>query len=536
VSLGHRHSCLIDKDQRLACWGRNNKQQLAVMGDSTATPNVIDTFGNAAAVSAAGTFTCALGIDGLTRCWGGSEHGQLGLGSFEDTTVPGTLAIPRANLLAVGGFGGCVAHDSGSVSCWGDLDAGNGSSGVNPVPVPSLLANPSVLESGFFHTCAVVGAEILCWGNDDDGQLGRGTRNNVSRYTPVTLPSPATQVDVGDSHACATTQAGLYCWGENEFAQAGNAALQTYYEPVLYDPGITHTAIRMSFGKSCVWAAGGGRCWGRTANGSAATGTSQRHSADPLPILTSNIVNVANGYDHACTLDASGAVRCYGYNGQGQLGSTGPTSTSGVTVAVQPASDIASGARHACALVGATAYCWGHNHRGQLGDGTTAERATPMPVAGPTFVDIGCGDHFCCGRDSASTDIYCWGDNSSGQIGDGSNVNSRTLPTKVILPMATQYVVVGQGGACAKLTNGTFYYWGDNDLGQLGNGTGSDIRTPVLIPELTGSSYLSIGTRGSCAITSGVVSCTGDTRLLANGDRSRSMPMPPVLPVAPACQ
>ena len=148
---------------------------------------------------------------------------------------------------------------------------------------------------------------------------------------------------------------------------------------------------------------------------------------------------VSAGKLHTCALDSTGQAYCWGRNSDGQLGD-GSTNTSNVPVPVSgpPFIAIAAGTSHTCGLTSAgVLYCWGKNDKGQLGTGNTASINSPTAVAGGLqFASVSVGENHTCGvtKDpvtlSPSPLVYCWGDNQFGQLGDGT-LTDRPAPTKV---------------------------------------------------------------------------------------------------------
>jgi alpha-tubulin suppressor-like RCC1 family protein len=198
----------------------------------------------------------------------------------------------------------------------------------------------------------------------------------------------------------------------------------------------------------------------------------------------------AGGWFNTCGLDTQGSAYCWGDNTYGELGDSTKTQRSspvrvvgGITFAA-----ISTGTTHTCGLTSAgSAYCWGANSAGQLGDGTTTDQTSPVAVVGGlTFATISAGAEYTCGV-TTSGPAYCWGNNSSGQLGDGTQTG-RTVPTPVAGGLNFASVATGGVGSvegvsaraahtCGVTTAGTAYCWGDNFYGQLGNGTSSGYGT-----------------------------------------------------------
>ena len=178
-------------------------------------------------------------------------------------------------------------------------------------------------------------------------------------------------------------------------------------------------------------AGGGLSCWGGNGQGQLGDGT-RRDRLTPAPVPGS-FRSVVTGSRHTCAI-SGGRVLCWGDNSFGQLGDgsrqarTEPAAVTGLPAAPVR---LAAGAVHTCALLeGGTAWCWGQNLHGQLGDGTNENRAAPSQVAGElTFTSLFAGGALTCGF-TTDGEQYCWGLNQAGQLGDGTRDN-RASPTRV---------------------------------------------------------------------------------------------------------
>lgn len=248
------------------------------------------------------------------------------------------------------------------------------------------------------------------------------------------------------------------------------------------------------------------------------------------------VVDVAAGEEHSCAALADGSAWCWGENRKGQLGDgtttdrTAATRVAGAggTGFLEGVVGITAGREHTCArLADGSAYCWGENSNGQLGDGGKRDADVPVRVAGiwgwgslsgVTSMDAG-RDHTCALLDDAT--LACWGDNRKGQLGDGS-WSDRSEPVRVAaasgwgsLGSVAQFNT-GQQHTCAALADGTAWCWGEGGRHRLGNGSTSDRNLPTQVRGPGGSgtasgvAWVTAGDQHSCAVhTSGSVWCWG---------------------------
>ncbi|HYO45308.1 MAG TPA: Ig-like domain-containing protein [Gemmatimonadota bacterium] len=225
--------------------------------------------------------------------------------------------------------------------------------------------------------------------------------------------------------------------------------------------------------------------------------------------------SISAGGSHSCGVTPSGTAFCWGLNAHGQLGdgtntdSNGPVQVVGNSVFVT----VNAGGSHTCGLTtSGTAYCWGRNQAGQLGDGTNFDSNSPVAVVtGPPLVSLTTGNFHTCGV-ATTGDGYCWGANSYGQLGTGMN-NDSNVPVPVSGSLAFDFISAGgsDGHSCGKTATGELYCWGNNAYGQLGDGTITDSNVPVAV--FGSQSFVSVNSSGhshSCGLTgSGAIYCWG---------------------------
>jgi alpha-tubulin suppressor-like RCC1 family protein len=308
--------------------------------------------------------------------------------------------------------------------------------------------------------------------------------------------APAKAISAGVDHACLLTgTGGVKCWGWNLFGQLGDRTTTTRLTPVpVFGLGRGVSAISAGVVHTCaLTSAGGVECWGRNQFGELGDGTMTNRSI-PVPVsgLGSGVSAIALGLFHTCALTSAGGVKCWGYNDFGQLGD-GTRTNSSVPVAVSGlvggVTAIAAGGYYTCALTSAGGVkCWGWNGSGQLGDGTTTMRLTPVDVAGlgGSVAELSSG----AGHTCASTGVggvECWGSNGYGQLGDGTTT-TRLTPVDISgLGSAVSAIDAGGAHTCALTSAGSVKCWGSNAHGQLGDGTMRDRHAPVAVVGFGGS-------------------------------------------------
>ena len=352
------------------------------------------------------------------------------------------------------------------------------------------LTGATAVAAGGYHSCAVMpGGSIKCWGQNGSGQLGNGTFSTdpatgfgSTVAVDVVGILGATQVDAGQSSTCALLAGGtVKCWGENGFGQLGNGTFVDSAVPV------TVTGVS-----------------GATA--------------------------LATGTQHACAVLGDGTVTCWGKNNEGQLGD-GTTTDSNVpvaTVGLTGASSI-SAAFHTCAIVDAGAVkCWGSNWSGELGNGTSAPSSTPVDVVGitdATSIDARPFHHSCATVPGGA--VRCWGSNALGELGDGTTDNALTpVPMGGVSDVAA--VSLGYGHSCVVVAGGSVSCRGYNVHGQLGDGTLTNSIDPVSVGGLVGATALASGYDHTCALREGGrVTCWGFNRSGQVGNGSTAEAAPP---------
>jgi len=240
----------------------------------------------------------------------------------------------------------------------------------------------------------------------------------------------------------------------------------------------------------------------------------------------------------ACGLTSGGNAYCWGRNHRGQIG-IGSLANARVPVEVRGGRSykrIMPGGEHTCAITQSdAAFCWGANFRGAIGNGsggtdTSASVLEPVAVSGGrSFSDIAVGFRFTCALDTRGQ-AWCWGLNNSGQLGDGTTTNTN-LPVAVQQPAGVQFgiMVSGANHTCAQdRADGRTFCWGGNTRGQLGDGTMTRRLTPTVVGGGLTFQSLTAGSEHSCAITqAGDATCWGGNAFGLLGDDTRTARLVP---------
>ncbi len=551
LAAGAEHTCAVGISGRVHCWGRNDSRQL---GQATASPRQASPIAvpdlSARRVSAGRAHTCILDRQSVAYCWGDASFGQIGRGTSEPTGLaPGRVANLNAGIrhLVAGGDHTCVIRAFGELACWGRNSSGQLGTGDTqdrsaPASVQGLPGEATRFALGDRHTCAaLVDGTVWCWGDNASGQIGAG--DAAASSVPVAVPALDGAVRVvvaGARHTCAQDATGLACWGGNASGQLGDGtridrALPTRPPSA---PGAAGEVLAAGGGHSCAVLDGRLNCWGGNAQGQLGSGDRvdrlEPTRVGALPLAT----RLASGGAFGCTLLADGRSRCWGKNEFGQLGQ--PAGTPEPQPLPGPALDMhayALGEDHACALVaGGGVRCWGSNAFGQLGDGTGQDSDVPVTPAGLAsgVLEIQAGRRHTCARLEGQM-VWCWGDNTLGQLGDGTRI-SRSTPVETLgLPYGRwpQAIATRWNHSCALTHDGGLYCWGSNDRGQLGDGSTEDRLSATLVQGLParGAQHMATGASHTCAVvTDGhEVFCWGSNVLAQLGDgsnASRTTPAP----------
>jgi alpha-tubulin suppressor-like RCC1 family protein len=247
ISAGDGHTCAVISDGSVRCWGYNSSGEL---GDGTTgfplQSVVASGLHDATRVTAGYGDTYAWTAQGEIYAWGFNDYAELGLAdrSIRQSQLTPALAprVGETDQIALGYYHKCALRADHTVDCWsvdnsdGQLGRPSGTSqdaNIDPGHVVGL-SDVAELGPGFLHTCAILSdRKVLCWGDNQYGQLGDGTNNDSIMPEPVVQLQDVKQVAGGEYHTCAVLNDGsVYCWGDNRNSQLGNGTQTSSAVPV----------------------------------------------------------------------------------------------------------------------------------------------------------------------------------------------------------------------------------------------------------------------------------------------------------------
>ncbi|MDP6562685.1 MAG: putative Ig domain-containing protein, partial [Candidatus Thalassarchaeum sp.] len=550
LDVGQAHGCAV-VGTTMRCWGTASSGQLGNGVTSVTSTDPVSVSAVAgwtplevsvSPISGAnGGFSCALYSsvstgDRRVMCWGYGANGEMGNGDSSSQTAPGLTEY--------------VSLDASTA-----LGAADGSQSLASSPYD--IAQISLDVFGKFGCARSNQGHVKCWGDNAYGQLGQGNTTTASdganemgeylAFTPLGANRTATDIATGRYHACALLDnSSVKCWGYNSAGRTGqgtgtgnigDAVSEMWGDNLAtIDFGAERTATEISAGSDHTCAVlddGSVKCWGSNGNGRLGIGNSTNvgdganEMGDDLSTVDlgtgRTAIAISAGYAHTCAILDSGVLKCWGSNGNGQLGQ-GHTyavgdgyedGSDGDSVQCHPVTNdeedrecvalmgdglaaidlgegrtavaVSAGYAHTCAILdNGSVRCWGSNGDGRTGLNTTSgnagdaseemgdELATVDLGSGRSAVAISAGySHTCALLDNLS--LACWGDNGMGQLGIGSSNDADTsaemgsgLQTANLPTTTSRSVVASTSHTCAIIEDGTIRCWGEDDNGRLG--------------------------------------------------------------------
>ncbi len=339
-----------------------------------------------------------------------------------------------------------------------------------PAPDPVVVVARTFAVGGS-HVCHISGGRTSCRGANDRGQGGEGSLGGLIGMT------------AGVSHGCGLNAEGeAWCWGANESGQLGDGTTMDSRSGAVVDTETRFSVLAAGLSHTCGLGPGGvASCWGRNVGGQLGDGSRADHIR-PGPVGGSrSFHDIVAGWNHSCGLVAGDRAFCWGSNSEGQLGDGFRVDRLVPTPVPGNFRALAAGANHTCGIRGDDVFCWGDNSFGQLGDGTTDSRLSPVRVTdlpSPPLVLATGAVHTCALLRDRSA--FCWGQNLHGQLGNGTTENQST-PVRVSGDLEFITIFAGGGVTCGFAQDGSEYCWGFNQSGQLGDGSRTNRSSPVAV-------------------------------------------------------
>jgi alpha-tubulin suppressor-like RCC1 family protein len=367
------------------------------------------------------------------------------------------------------------------------------STGIYWIPITSLTLDVS-----------------YAWGSNLQGRLGDNTVADKS--SPVSVVGGFTdwcQISAGNSHSLAVRQSGTaWAWGFNNAGRLGDNSTVDKSSPVLVVGGFTDW---------CQISAGGAHSLGLRQNGAAwAWGyNSQGQLGDNTTVNKSSPVSVVGGFTNWCQVSAgiafslgvrtNGTAWAWGCNSNGRLGDNTIVSKSSPVSVVGGFTDwcqVSAGCLHSLGVrTNGTAWAWGAGSCGRLGDNTVADKSSPVSVVGgfTDWCQVSASTQSLAVRQNGTA--WAWGQNNCGQLGDNTTV-SRSSPVSVIGGFTDWcQIAAGSNHGVGIRTNGSAWAWGYNSQGQLGDNTTVSRSSPVsVVGGFTDWWKISAGSSSSLAI------------------------------------
>ena len=554
IAPGEAHSIALADDGKVYSWGYNGRGQLGRGNTSSSSVPVAVTTASGVllnktvvAIGSGHYHSHAVTSDGLAYSWGEGTDGRLGRGSTADATSP--VAVTSSGALSGKAVMSIVAGDAhsvalasdGSLYSWGNGAngrLGRGSTASSNVPVAvslTLVGTPSspnnittapgdgsitltwkapittynqaitgyslqyrVIGSSIWTTTAIPGdvATYTKTGLTNNTKyqvrLAAVTSAGTGDYSNILLSNPRPNPTI----TSVAPSVGPISGGQN-VTIVGTGFVPKEKNIIQLSVSGMYSLALSSDGVVYAWGDGSSGQLGNNSTSSSSVPVAVTTAGTPMAGKT--IVSISAGSAHSLALASDGTVYGWGFNSSGQLGNNS-TSSSSVPVAVTTAGtpmagktivSISAGSAHSLALASdGTAYAWGANALGQLGNGATSNSSLPVAVtmsgalSGKTIVQLSAGGAHSLALASNGT-MYSWGTNTIGQLGNGATSNS-SLPVAVTMSGALSgktIVQLSAGGShsLALASDGTAYAWGYGYYGQLGVGSVSDADVPLAV-------------------------------------------------------
>jgi alpha-tubulin suppressor-like RCC1 family protein len=516
VAGGSRHSLALGSDGSVWAWGNNTYGQLGT-GDRTArlAPVKVTGLSDIVAIATHGWHNLALCVDGSVWAWGDNTYGQIGNGTTSTTgqvTPVEILGAGSCVAIACGTEHSVALMSDGTIEAWGanyNCQLGNGTTtqATTPQTVPNV-SGLTCLVADSDYTIALQSGTIVGWGNNNTGQLEQACYQvQNAPYTPNDSNSYSL-LAAGGQHVVALQQSGIV-WGWGNISGTGPSLFSTLVAgaPAYVSLSSTATAVTARAMSSRALLSGGTSvAWGQNFDGSLGDGTTSERNIPTLFAGMNSLVSIPGSIGAGVAVDPYGDAYAWGLNNYGQLGGNlalgtlnpTPTQTSDVSNVVAAA----TGYKNQLLLDNA-GNVWGAGDPAALGLIGSSDVTTFQELSGLSGIQaVSLGQGFGLALKSDGT-VYTMSAGTVAQVAGLSSISS--------IWAAGQH-------AFAVDTSGNLWVWGDNEDGQLGNGTTTAVTTPVEIPA---SSFGSEPVKKITGDAYSTLALTANGQVWAWGDNSR---------------
>lgn len=566
---GQEFVCGLKSDNDIYCWGSGSYNGTG--SGTTGTPTLIAESGPWQMLSSHALHSCAIKTDGTAWCWGYNNDGQFGNGSIASSNVPvqvGTAATSTVFsdwiYISTGQSNSCGIRSNGTAWCWGSQYAGALGDGIDGA-YASEITHPVQVGSGpggtiytdwekifapmSYGACGLrSGGDLWCWGYNRYGHFGisGAAGNDILIPTQISGSGPWKDVTYGDGLFFLAEDDTAWFAGREVYKVGTISGLLLDVEYDVQTPIFTDmrwkkitAAYRVNDAACGVTTDGALYCWGDNDSGKLGISENAYSSCTGIPVqsaatATNDWIDVAaigdDSYDDAgCALKNDNSIWCWGGNVYGFLGYNPgtiesfdlvPIAESGPWRSLEGSED-----NHVCAVKqDNTAWCWGRDTDGQIGDGATSgDHYIPAQVdGGAVWQSISPGFNSTCGIRTDGT-AWCWGEEVTGGLGNGAATTGNQIsPTQVTGGGTWIQIAPGDGMGCGVKSDNSGWCWGDDSFGELGNGAAVTAQQDDPYPVAGGHSWREIqaGMNHACGIrTDGVMMCWGSdsSGTLGNG-------------------
>ncbi len=475
VSTSTEHACAATSAGTVWCWGYNNYSQLGRTDRNSKGPEEVKGLTDVADVAVDYNISCARTKDGRIFCWGSNSYGSLGPSVGYESARPQLIAgIPPARRLGLEHAHVCASTDGGEVYCWGSNEYNRlGRQGLRESRIPLKVEGLNDIVDialGMDHTCALHRDEtVSCWGNRLDGRLGDGV---VSEYhVPMPVPNLEHVKELCTSEyqwkTCAIRDdVGEVCWGDNakltEKRPSGIVACNN--GNVLRSDG----RVELEDGTVVAGVEQAVRFSTERSGGCALRQdgvVSCWHADKPAKVVLRDAKALAYSDRAACAVKTDGTLRCWGDVARRSSPTTMPLAAFGVSDVVTISMNTEGDFPSACVVhTDGTVGCWYWDLAIMEDEHLQLRKKAKPGITHAVAVDGGAEDGCAVLSDGR---VQCWGDNDHGQLGDGTT-EKRKEPVFVFGLSNASRVLVARTHRCVLHRDETVSCWGDNSKWDVG--------------------------------------------------------------------